>query len=674
MKKTVLLLVVLLTARVCLAQHKDLDSLRAQLKSPALADTMRVKILFRLGYALTETKRDTARAYLDEALSLAQRSHYPKGEVNILLSLAYLNLEKEPQLAIRQLLRARQIAWQLPDPGLRFRVDSVLGYFHNALQEYRKGIDYYRRSLGSLSPTDTVNRVSVYINIGHLYERLDRLDSARHFLLQALPMSQRASPGALAYAYYCLGLVEEKEDQPNQALNHYRQSLKAATAVGDRKSMREATLLLGQVFYRLNQPDSSLLYSRRAYALGKDNPYSSGMQTNSQLLATLFMDKGRLDSALFYQELNSTIKDSIYSQEKQRDVQTQLFREQQREQALREEQRAFESQVKIYGLLGGMAVLLLLAVVLFRNNRRQQRTNALLDRQNQQIQQQHDQLADSLTSLQRTQAQLIQREKMASLGELTAGIAHEIQNPLNFVNNFSELSSELLDELRTGPLQHLPTGEQPYAAEILGDLSQNLAKIHHHGQRADAIVKGMLEHSRSATGRKGPTDLNALVEEYLRLAYHGQQAQDSGFTAQLVTELDSALGRMDLHPQDISRVLLNLYNNAFYAVRQQQRKAETGSYHPTITVRTERSGGRAIIRIRDNGTGIPETVQQKIFQPFFTTKPTGQGTGLGLSLSYDIITNGHGGRIDVSSQEGHGAEFVIELPVEVPLPEIAGEK
>ncbi|WP_128548288.1 sensor histidine kinase [Larkinella soli] len=280
----------------------------------------------------------------------------------------------------------------------------------------------------------------------------------------------------------------------------------------------------------------------------------------------------------------------------------------------------------------------------------------------QQVSSRTAQLSQSLSELKATQAQLIQKEKLASLGELTAGIAHEIQNPLNFVNNFSEVSGELVEELREGPFRHLPEPEQAYANEILGDLIQNLQKINHHGKRADSIVKGMLEHSRSSTGKKEPTDLNALADEYLKLAYHGLRAKNKDFNAKLVTEFDPDLGTVEVVPQDIGRVLLNLYNNAFYAVLQ-KHKAAPESYEPRVTVSTLRHKGLVEIWVKDNGTGIPEPVKQKIFQPFFTTKPTGEGTGLGLSLSYDIITQGHGGSLELKTQEGEGTQVSIQLPI-----------
>ena len=282
-------------------------------------------------------------------------------------------------------------------------------------------------------------------------------------------------------------------------------------------------------------------------------------------------------------------------------------------------------------------------------------------------------LNHSLEELKAAQAQLIQSEKMASLGELTAGIAHEIQNPLNFVNNFSEVSSELLDEMK----QEIVKGDMEEVKAIADDVKQNLEKILHHGKRADGIVKGMLQHSRSSSGQKELTDINALADEYLRLAYHGLRARDKTFNAAMKTDYDDTIGLISIMPQDMGRVILNLITNAFYAVTEKKNseppspKGEEGTissnYEPVVTVSTKRTvspsgdGGKIEIRVADNGNGIPQKVLDKIFQPFFTTKPTGQGTGLGLSLSYDIV-KAHGGELKVETKEGEGSAFFILLP------------
>ena len=273
------------------------------------------------------------------------------------------------------------------------------------------------------------------------------------------------------------------------------------------------------------------------------------------------------------------------------------------------------------------------------------------------VKRQTTEIRNALENLKSTQSQLIQSEKMASLGELTAGIAHEIQNPLNFVNNFSEVNKELVDELQT----ELHSGNTQEAIAISNDIKDNEEKINHHGKRADAIVKGMLQHSRSSTGVKELTNINALADEYLRLSYHGLRAKDKNFNATMKTDFDKSIEKINIIPQDIGRVLLNLYNNAFYAVTEKAKQQPNG-YEPTISVSTKKMGDKVVLTVKDKGNGIPQKVVDKIFQPFFTTKPTGQGTGLGLSLSYDIV-KAHGGEIKVGSKEGEGSEFTILLPV-----------
>jgi signal transduction histidine kinase/ligand-binding sensor domain-containing protein len=274
----------------------------------------------------------------------------------------------------------------------------------------------------------------------------------------------------------------------------------------------------------------------------------------------------------------------------------------------------------------------------------------------QKVTQRTTELSNSLKELKQTQNQLVQSEKMASLGELTAGIAHEIQNPLNFINNFSEVNTELIEELG----QEIEKGNTEEIKAIAKDIKENEQKITHHGKRADAIVKGMLQHSRASTGQKEPTDINALADEYLRLSYHGLRAKDKSFNAKMQTDFDAGIGKINVVPQDLGRVLLNLFNNAFYAVMQKKNSAGLNNYEPTVSVITKKINGKTEIHVKDNGTGIPQKVADKIFQPFFTTKPTGQGTGLGLSLSYDII-KAHGGEIKVETQEGQGTTFIIQL-------------
>jgi two-component system NtrC family sensor kinase len=377
---------------------------------------------------------------------------------------------------------------------------------------------------------------------------------------------------------------------------------------------------------------------------------------------------GNKAMAYDYHLLSDKYKDSINQLGKSKEV--ALLELQNEQKALQQERlkkqtlAEYQNNIRTYALLSGLGLFIIVSAFLYRNNQQKQKNNKLLEKQKSETEQQKLNAEQTLKKLKATQAQLIQSEKMASLGELTAGIAHEIQNPLNFVNNFSETNTELIEEAEA----EFMAGNHAEGFSLLTDIKQNEQKINHHGKRADAIVKGMLQHSKTSLGKKEPTDINTVVDEYLRLSYHGLRAKDKSFNATIETHFDESIGKAEVVPQDIGRVLLNLFNNAFYAVNEKKKalalKGE--DYQPRVTVTTKRisSPSEAVglqISVRDNGNGIPQKVVDKMFQPFFTTKPTGQGTGLGLSLSYDIV-KAHGGEIKAQTTEGEGAEFLIQLP------------
>ncbi len=356
---------------------------------------------------------------------------------------------------------------------------------------------------------------------------------------------------------------------------------------------------------------------------------------------------------------------SLMEMQKQQDLQTTAYNEEKKLQEAEQARTKFRNRVRLYGLVGGLLILIAVAGFLWRNSHNKQKVNLVLQA--------------ALADLKATQTQLVQSEKMASLGELTAGIAHEIQNPLNFVNNFSEVNTELIEELRSEKSKVKSERDEQLEDELLNDIAQNLEKINHHGKRADAIVKGMLQHSRNSTGVKEPTDINALCDEYLRLSYHGLRAKDKSFNATIKTDFDNSIGNINIIPQDIGRVVLNLINNAFYAVDEKKKSPHplpttSGQvpggrepYEPIVTIATRKlsspsGAGGLLVSVSDNGSGISPGALDKIFQPFFTTKPTGQGTGLGLSLSYDIV-KAHGGELTVETKEGEGTTFSFYLPI-----------
>jgi two-component system, NtrC family, sensor kinase len=370
-------------------------------------------------------------------------------------------------------------------------------------------------------------------------------------------------------------------------------------------------------------------------------------------LQASYYKTGKIDSAYHYLNISDSIRGIVKNQSNINETQQLQFESQLNKKeasanlVLQNEKN--RNRIIRYIFIMAVVFFLLFGIVQWRNNRQKRRANGLLFQEKQKVE-------STLSELRSTQRLLVQSEKMASLGELTAGIAHEIQNPLNFVNNFSELSTELLDEMN----DRLNSGDIEEAKAISKDIRQNLEKINHHGKRADAIVKGMLQHSRTESGKTEPTDINALCAEYLHLSYHGLRAKDQSLNATLKTDFDESIQKINIIAPEIGRVLLNLFNNALYAVNEKLKRAG-GSYEPVVSVRTKKTGNNVFIVVTDNGSGIEQKVIEKIFQPFFTTKPPGEGTGLGLSISYDVI-KAHGGVISANSTAGEGSEFVIQLP------------
>jgi two-component system, NtrC family, sensor kinase len=408
--------------------------------------------------------------------------------------------------------------------------------------------------------------------------------------------------------------------------------------------------------------DSLIKANLPGSALGQQLNTKKKLRDSSQQLSTAFAKQGDYARAYTYFLQYTAYKDSLAAEVTANQVallqykQTNQKKEAQinlltKERQLRDQEA--DRQRQLLAALGGWVVLLLAAaVLLIRANRARKRTNQQLNDQKQALQ-------ETLSELKATQSQLIQSEKMASLGELTSGIAHEIQNPLNFVNNFAEVSAELVAELSEEARR--PDRDSDLEGELLADLGQNLAKITHHGNRASAIVRSMAEHSRSIVGEKQPADLNVLAQEYLKVAYHAMQTKVPTFEAILLTDFDADAEPILVVAEEVGRVLLNVFNNALYALCQRQQ-AGGPTYKPVLSVSTKQMLNALVLRIRDNGTGIPAKVRQKVFQPFFTTKPSGEGTGMGLSLSYDIITKGYGGTIDLETEEGQFTEFIITLP------------
>ena len=638
-------------------QSRAVDSLRQLLARPQ-SDTNRVLLLCQLSDQLWTQRTDSAAGYARQALGLARRIGYRHGQGEALNRLGAALRESNLARALELFQQSLRLAEATHDQRLKAQNLRSIGIIYVYLRDQRQGLAYYFRALKIGEQLHDERRVVIELsNIGLAYDLFNQLDSARLFQERAYALARRLHTPT-NYILYGLGNVARKQGQVAQARDFYHRSIAESKQVRHLRSLNFAYVGLATLFQQLGQSDSSIYYARLGCQAGRTNGFLRGVLNAATLLTQDFKARGLPDSALKYQSLMLVMKDTLFGQEKVMRLQTLNYREQQRAQQAAASQAALKVRYRTFGLVAGLVVLLALALLLGRHARQQQHAREALEQ--------------SLAELKTAQDQLVQREKMAFLGELTAGIAHELQNPLNFVKNFAEVSTELVDEM-SGE-QGDPTGQNSarntaLKAEILAGLKQNLQKISQHGQRASSIIRGMLEHSRTGAGQREVTDLNALVDESLRLAYQGLRTKEKGFTAHLVTDFDPELPRVAVVPQDLGRVLINLFTNAFHAVQQRQRQLPADHlgpgliYRPEVAVTTQSVTGGIEIRIRDNGTGIPEAVRAKIFQPFFTTKSVGEGTGLGLSLSHDIVTTGHGGTLRVETQEGQGAEFIIALPV-----------
>ena len=484
------------------------------------------------------------------------------------------------------------------------------------------------------------------VNFAQVFERFNRLDSALKYANDARNLYLRRYGSDHFFSHILppiMGNIYSKKGDYPVALNYYRTGITIAGRDGVIKDVMDNYSGTANTFEKMGQFDSSIFYANKVLELSEVVHNMLIKLDALSLLANVYKLKRNTDSVAKYLELTIETKDSLFNTRKLIEMQNMTFNDELRRRELKDQEQQYQTQLHTYLLSGGLIVVLLVAGILYRNNRQKQRAKVKIEK--------------AYSDLKSAQAQLIQSEKMASLGELTAGIAHEIQNPLNFVNNFSEVNGELIKELK----REANTGNMEEVNAIADDIEANSQKINHHGKRADAIVKGMLQHSRTDSGIREPSDINRLADEYLRLAYQGFRARDKSFNATFSTEFDNTLNKVNIVPQEIGRVILNLINNAFYAVNERSKQGVPG-YEPTVIVGTRRLQDKIEISVKDNGNGIPGSIKEKIFQPFFTTKPTGQGTGLGLSLAYDII-KAHGGEIKVESKEGARSEFIVQLPI-----------
>jgi signal transduction histidine kinase len=708
MRKFIFLLISVLFFVSCFSQDEQTDSLLALLNKTE-EDTARVDILNQVAASYFNNSPGSAIKYATQAKTLAENIKYTNGLAYALknIGIAYYMQADYVQTLTYWNQSLKQFENLKDKKGIANILGNIGAVYNNQADE-AKALDYYLQALNYAEEIhDTLRLATVLNNIGALYfNRASAHDKALSYYLQALPLCEKIGDddaiGTITvnigeiylekgedklalqyferslkaygnsknapYALIDIAKVYEKRKDYATAIKYHTQALNVATKLSAKLEMSQSFQGLAAVYFQLKDIPKTLDSYKKAEAIAKEISANYELEKIYKGLADTYAKINDFGDAYKYQSLLLIVKDTLYNAEKDKKFALLLFNSEiQKKQAeidlLTRDKSLQELDLKRQktvrnSLIAVLSLVTLIVFILFRNYRIKDKTNALLDSQKKELER-------TLNELQTRQAQLIQSEKMASLGELTAGIAHEIQNPLNFVNNFSEVSRELIGELKEERQKEEGIRNTELEDETIGDIDQNLEKIYFHGKRADAIVKGMLQHSRKSTGQKELIDINALCEECLRLSYHGLRAKDKNFNSEYTFNFDRTIANIWVVPQDIVRVLLNLFNNAFYTVNEKKKTTGEG-YKPTVSVRTKRinfsSGNEGVeIIVKDNGNGIAEDNIGKIFQPFFTTKPTGEGTGLGLSLAYDIITKEHNGAIKVESKKGEGSEFIITL-------------
>ena len=634
------------------AQRHYVDSLHNEI-SRAKEDTNTVLAFFYLAEYYGFNDFDSCFFYSHKALNLSEKLNYDYGSSLAYRSLFYAyncqgNYPKALEVTLQNLKIAEKL--KLERPQNYFAVTYMLGLLNKEMDNIPVAISRFENAINVYNASGREKEFvwPAYVQLALIYQNMNMPDSALSYAQKGYSYSNSLiwRGRFIMLPTAVLGEIYRELGNYDLARKYFYLGAEQSRRLNNNYFLARNYNDLATLFYKTGHLDSSIYYGRISLEICQQHNFSEYALNASSLLTNIYESQNRPDSTIKYMKIKLASKDSVLGQSKVKEFQKVVFDDEQGKQEIQQEEERQKNKTRTIALLLSLAVFLVIAFILYRNNQQKQKSNIVLQK--------------TLSDLRTTQKQLIQSEKMASLGELTAGIAHEIQNPLNFVNNFSDMNEELLTELN----EEIKKGNYNEVETIAKDIIDNERKINNHGKRADAIVKGMLQHSRSSSGIKEPADINALANEYLRLAYHGMRAKDNSFNATLKTDFDTSIGKINIIPQDIGRVMLNLINNAFYAV-DEKKKSGIENYEPIVTVSTKTvkpplGGLGAEIKVKDNGNGIPQKVLDKIFQPFFTTKPTGQGTGLGLSLAYDIV-KAHGGELKVETNEREGSEFIVRL-------------
>lgn len=685
------------------------DELQVLSQNPTYAkDTVYLNKANELAFLLAETNPDSAFSYLDNQIQLCRKANFKKGESEALK--IYGNaLQNKGDFtgALGYYQNSLTIAESLPDQKLVPGILNNIGLVNYNLGNYAEALSrFYEAIKGAEIKGNLYVKAAAINNIASIYFEQEKLEEAKTKYREMLEIySKLGNQGRMILAYNNIGDVELKQNRPLEALENlmighrsalelqspefiemtartlagiyaaldstekaegfYRQSIEIAQEKGYGVPYSHSLIGLADLFFNQGKNQEARTFANEGLIQAQQMGQPMQLRNANELLSKILEKEGNFEEALDKYKLFKQFSDSINNAQGKR-LATALESEYEfSKKTLEFEKSSIRQRWLIISTGVGLITFLVILFLVYRNRNQLNKAFYSLKEKSREIEQKNMVLENTLTQLKSTQQLLIQSEKMASLGELTAGIAHEIQNPLNFVNNFSELSMDMLDDIN----QEIDKGDFEEVKFLTSELKGNLSRISNHGKRAGSIVKGMLEHSRKSEGKKELTDLNQLADECLRLSFHGLRAKDKTFNADFKSELDPTLPQIAVVSQDIGRVLLNLINNAFYACTDQTRNQgstsiseENVEIKPQVKITTQKTEKEIIISVQDNGPGIPESIKDKIFQPFFTTKPSGKGTGLGLSLSYDIV-KAHGGELKVDSKVGSGTSFLIHLPI-----------
>jgi len=648
--------------------QKIADSVKLIYQQDTLKDIAKLELLKELSFnEIRDLKK--ALVYARELIDLAEE----KGNKNYIQEGYFISGSKEMLLtnikeALSAFIKSAELAKELNSVTREGECYIAIADIYSSAGNHNTSTLYYAKAIQLLrkSKEDFISLASALLNAGDEYRKVKKYDTALLYAQNAkLIFDSLQYQTGSGYSLGNIGMVYASTGKNSLAEKYLKEAISILEANEDYNASCDYLLSMADVYLNKGEETAALNYALKSLQLAKQYKLNQQVINANLKVSDIYSQIGYATEALKFYKAHIAGRDSVsnlHTVQEMADLRTDYeVSQKQIEVDLLNQQKRNQRSIMI-SLVLILIMAVIIASILFKYNRQKKKAYEILTLQKQATEEQKIKTETALSELQALQKQLIHSAKMASLGEIMAGIAHEIQNPINFVNNFSELNIEILQEMREVFENKFDGSDKAASDDILNSIAENLKKINEHGKRADAIVKGMLQHSRASAGEKKLTNINALVDDSLRLSYHGLRAKNKGFSINLKTDFDKNAGEVAIVPQDISRVLLNICNNAFYAVHQKKQTADY-EYEPTVLVTTKRSGDKMKILVRDNGNGIPKKILDKIFQPFFTTKPPGQGIGLGLSLSYDIIKF-HDGELKVETEEGVFSEFTIELPAD----------